>query len=137
MRIYINESKCLLMTAASVQRFLLLCSALAFCLVIVPQICRAQAIPADPFMPGERVSPAPAPTPVKTITVADQSQPPFTDRERAMLKLIQDLQERVTKLESAQEMRSNASAEKQEQTPKVSPSVSAAAANKQNDDRVS
>ena len=112
-------------------------SALIFVLVIVPQICLAQAIPSDPFPPGRNYStpapaPLPSPSPVKIVNVSDTTPAPLTDRERAMLELIKNLQDRVTKLEAAQ-----ATAEKKEQIPPESPSVQTAAVTTQTDSRVS
>ena len=71
-------------------------------------------------------TPVPSPSPpVKIINVSDTA--PLTDRERAMLELIKNLQERVTKLEAAQ-----ATAENKEQVPPKSPSVQTAAVTTQN-----
>ena len=68
----------------------------SFLLVLVFfQVCSGQSAEADrvgpPAAPGQVVSPAPTPTP----------EPPLTDRERQMLELIKQLQDRVTKLEGA------------------------------------
>src|SRR6185436_5464064 len=100
-------------------------------LLIVPQICLAQTIPTDVVPQGQSTSPAPSPSPVPVINVSDSSQGPLTDRERAMLELIKNLQERVTKLEAAQ-----VTAEKKE-TPQVSPAGPPAAVTTQDADRVS
>ncbi|PYT01283.1 MAG: hypothetical protein DMF63_00050 [Acidobacteria bacterium] len=107
-------------------------AALILSLLIVPQICLAQALPADPFPPGEGSLPVPSPSPpVKIVKVSDSDQAPLTDRERAMLELIKNLQERVTKLEAAQ-----TTADKV-QGPPTSPSDPAAVTTKQDDTGVS
>src|ERR1044071_8838317 len=64
-------------------------------LLVIPHLCMAQTT----ALVSER-TPAPTPTPVPNAD--DQSQAPLTDRERAMLELIKELQERVSKLEAAQ-----------------------------------
>src|SRR5215203_4791199 len=61
-------------------------------LLILSNICIAQQVGPSSQLP------IPTPTPTKV----DLSQAPLTDRERAMLELITTLQDRVTKLESAQ-----------------------------------
>jgi hypothetical protein len=102
-------------------------------LIIVPAICRAQAIPADPFPPGVSASVAkPSPSPPPTVVKVSDTVAPLTDRERAMLELIKNLQDRVTKLEAAQ-----ATGEKKEQVLQESPSVQTAAVTTQSDNQVS
>src|SRR5881394_1455719 len=129
---YRFEIRSLVMSAESDRNFLFRRFALILVLLVVPQICLAQAIPSDPFAAGTSVAaavPSPSP-PVKIINVSDTA--PLTDRERAMLELIKNLQERVTKLEAAQ-----TTAEKKEQVPPASPSVQAAVVTTQSDNRVS
>jgi hypothetical protein len=69
----------------------------ALVLLLVPHVCAAQ-------MAGAAIdqSPAPAlmPTPTPTPIALDPSSAPLTDREREMLGLIKELQERVAKLEA-------------------------------------
>jgi len=106
-------------------------SVLVVLLLIAPKILLAQSIPADPFPSGQGSAPAPSPSPVKVVNVSDTSPAPLTDRERAMLELIKNLQDRVTKLEAAQ-----ATAENKEQVPPKSPAGTSAAASS-NADHVS
>ena len=132
---YRLEIRSLLKSAESNRSLVLQGAALILVLLTVPQFCLAQAIPSDPFPPGTRfIAPAasPSPSPVKIVNASDTTQAPLTDRERAMLELIKNLQERVTKLEAAQ-----ATAEKKEQIPPTSPSVQTAAVTTQNDSKVS
>ncbi len=68
-----------------------LCVAMIVSMLIVPQVCFAQAKnTSDQTPPAERG---------RTAKPADD-EPPLTDRERALLELIRDLQERVARLES-------------------------------------
>jgi hypothetical protein len=128
MRSYGFEIQRLLRSAGSKRDFVLRRSALVVLLLVAPRILLAQAIPADPFPSGQGSVPAPSPSPVKLVNVSDTSPAPLTDRERAMLELIKNLQERVTKLEAAQ-----ATAAKTEQVPPISPAGASAAAESNND----
>jgi hypothetical protein len=84
------------LSAARRQRFVLR-AALALGLLLVPSLCMAQtAVTASDKTP----SPTPATTPTPIPTASDPAQAPLTERERAMLELIEGLQERVTKLEA-------------------------------------
>ena len=67
----------------------------ALVLLLVPHVCTAQMAGAASDQP-----PAPALMPTPTPAATDPSPAPLTDREREMLELIKELQERVAKLES-------------------------------------
>lgn len=64
-------------------------------LLIAQQVCFAQTSANQ-----NGLTPIPPPTPTPALLSADQ--PPLTERERAMMEIIKNLQERVTKLENAQ-----------------------------------
>lgn len=67
---------------------------LVLSLLVIPSLCMAQTV-----VTASDQLPAPAPTQVPVSKAADASQTPLTDRERAMLELIRNLQDRVEKLE--------------------------------------
>lgn len=98
-------------------------AALALGLLFVPSFCAARTI-AD----ASDKTPAPSPTP--TPNVADTSQSPLTERERAMLELIRQLQERVSRLEAqasdAERARNADGAATKEAEPQPSPAAAAA-----------
>ncbi|HEY6188780.1 MAG TPA: hypothetical protein VIW80_14075 [Pyrinomonadaceae bacterium] len=68
-------------------------AALVLGLLVARHACTAQTI-----VPANSLFPAPTPTPIPIAV--ETSQSPLTEREQAMLKLIMQLQERVTKLEA-------------------------------------
>src|SRR5215218_1041296 len=72
-------------------------SALAAVLLVLPHASTAQTAPSTNQTSIATSSPTPTPT------KPDPAQAPLTDREREMLALIKSLQDRVTKLESAQQ----------------------------------
>lgn len=74
-------------------RKLVLRAALVLGLLVARHACTAQTI-----VPANSLFPAPTPTPIPIAV--ETSQSPLTEREQAMLKLIMQLQERVTKLEA-------------------------------------
>jgi len=80
-----------------VWRILLCMAAAAVSLVLIPDL-RAQT--AEPVL-GQVATPAPTPTPTPPVVPLQPQLPvPQTDREQAMLELIKQLQDRVTKLEA-------------------------------------
>jgi hypothetical protein len=67
------------------------CAAHVFGLPVVSHVCMAQTV-----TPVGNQIPVPTPTP----STPDASVAPLTDRKRAMLELLKELQERVTRLEA-------------------------------------
>jgi hypothetical protein len=82
-------------SSASRRRNFVLRAALLMGLLLVPCVYMAQAV-----VPASSQLPAPTVTQTPITISADPSPAPLTDRERAMLELIRELQNRVTKLES-------------------------------------
>jgi len=82
--------------AASGRNFVLLAAAVS-CLLFAPHLCTAQTTPA---VSDAITATATTPTPTPVPTAEDPSPAPLTERERAMLELIRELQGRVSKLES-------------------------------------
>jgi hypothetical protein len=76
--------------------------ALILGLLIIPHICLSQTNTTSGDVPVQNPSPSPTATPPENTISTAPSQPPLTERERAMMELIKNLQERVNKLESAQ-----------------------------------
>ena len=67
---------------------------IAFCVcLLAPSLCIGQAA-------GEPVKSSSGPSPTPPPVVAQQEPSPLTEREKAMMELIKQLQDRVTKLES-------------------------------------
>lgn len=76
---------------------------LTVALLAVPHLCAAQtAALAGGVRPAPSTTPTstPTPTPTPVPTAEDPSPAPLTERERAMLELVKELQERVTRLEA-------------------------------------
>lgn len=71
--------------------------AFASILLVLPQMCLMQTVGEVP-----RKTFTPSPTPTPAAVPGDTSQAPLTERERTMMELIKELQERVTKLENTQ-----------------------------------
>jgi hypothetical protein len=71
----------------------MLWAALISGLLVAPRVCMAQSDASDK-------APTPTPTQPPVPTSNDTSQAPLTNREQAMLALIKELQERVTRLEA-------------------------------------
>lgn len=75
-------------------------AALILGLLIIPHICLSQTTSGNVAV--QNPAPSPTATPPESSISTVPSQPPLTDRERSMMELIKNLQERVNKLESTQ-----------------------------------
>lgn len=80
---------------AASSRSLIVRAAAVLALLCLPRICAAQTTASDN-------APAPIPAQTPILIANDPAQAPLTERERAMLELIRNLQERVTRLEAGQ-----------------------------------
>jgi hypothetical protein len=86
---------------AACGRKLVLHAALVLSLMVIQKICTAQAVSTVRDRPPIPTA-TPTPTPAQSQNDSAQTQAPLTERERAMLELIKNLQERVAKLEAGQ-----------------------------------
>ena len=76
---------------------------LAVALLAGPQLCAARtaaSVGDDIPTPSKSLTITPTPTPTPVPAAEDSSPAPLTERERAMLELVRELQERVTRLEA-------------------------------------
>ena len=88
---------------AACGRNLVLRAALVLSLMVIQKICLAQAVTTvsdRPPIPTATTTPTPTPTQIQNDKA--QKEAPLTERERGMLELIRNLEERVAKLEGRQ-----------------------------------
>jgi hypothetical protein len=80
---------------------LVLRAALVLSLIVIQKICMAQAVTTvSDRHPIPTATSTPTPTPTQNQIDRAQTPEPLTERERAMLELIRNLQERVARLEA-------------------------------------